>query len=239
VSRTHLVSWLGPRAIVTRTGREPGKPSIDSRFAGLVEETLNERYENMTYGVEFSSDWRMGGPHWWEGWRTLVRAERFDEPWAILGLKTQEAGAQFTRTTLQMENALSWGRDPRPVRFMGRIVDTGVSSHADRMEIADLALLGGREGLGGFQAGRFHDFDLILGRVTYLIPLVRRLELDLHVESGGVYSDLWKSARFDQLEQSAGFAIRGRTNERPMGSIGMDFCREGARLRYTFGNPDR
>jgi hypothetical protein len=239
-SRTQLVTWLGPRSVVTLDGREPGTTSVRSRFPEIVSSTLGRTYEQMTYGIRFTSDWRMGRPRWWEGWRVLIESERFDRPWGGLAFKTERGGTQFTRTTIEMEGASSFGREPRTIRFLGRLEDRGVNAGAERMEIFDLAALGGRAGLRGFEPGRFHDFDLFLGRVSYLFTLVRRIELDLHVETGAVFSNVWKNSRLDQFEQSAGLAIRGRTPAQKMaGAFGFDFCREGIRIRYTVGNPDR
>lgn len=236
--RTGFNLWLGTRSIVMTNGREPGRVDVGDRFPEVVSSTLDQTYEQMTYGVRFSSDWRMGRPRWWEGWRVIIESERFDIPRKELALETSHAGAQFTRTILEMEGAHSFGAEPRSIRFLGRFVNVAISRHHERMEIFDLSSLGGRAGLRGFQPGRFRDSDLLLGRVSYIFTLVRRLELDLHVETGGVFSNVWKTSRLDRFEQSAGIALRGRPSDRVAGAVGFDFCREGVRLRYTLGNPD-
>lgn len=237
--RTHLQLFGGPRAIVTRRGREQNRPSIESLFPGAVASTLDQTFEQLVYGVRFSSDWRLGTPHWWEGWRVLLQSERFDRAISTLAIHTaSRTGAQFTRTTVELEGATSFGRDPRTLRLVGRIVDLGPTSGAERMAVADLSALGGRDGLRGFQPGRFHDNDLMLARLTYLFPLVRRFEMDMHVESGAVFPDLWRTSRFDRLEQSAGIALRGRSDKHPMAAVGLDVSRESVRVRFVFGNPD-
>jgi hypothetical protein len=234
--RTEFAAWIGPRTLITRTGREPGKPSIEQYFPADVATTLNRRLEQLTYGMRFASDWRVGVPHWSSGWRVLIQAERFDRPLEWLALRSARGdGAQFTRTTLEAETGISFLRDPRTLRLMGRVVDQGITSNADRMMVADLMSLGGREGLSGFAPGRFHDVDLMLLRLSYVFPLVRRLEIELHTDAGGVFPNVWEDASWGDLEHCFGIALRGRTKSTPLGSIGVDVSRETARIRYTLG----
>jgi hypothetical protein len=237
--RTAVSAWFGRRDLATSRGREPGERSIQQVFPDEVAGTFDREVRHVVYGLRFVSDWRQGGPHWSKGWRILFDTRRYDRPsgWLSLGTASRP-GAQFTRTTLELETGRSFMRDPRTLRWMGRIVDVGITSGADRMAVADLPSLGGREGLAGFEPGRFHDRDQVLTRVSYLFPLVRRLEIDLHVESGGVFSDLWRTSRLDRFQSSFGFALRGRGDAHPLGAIGLEFSRETTRLRYTLGNPE-
>jgi hypothetical protein len=238
--RSTIDAWFGPRMSVTRTGREDGVPSVETLFPADVATTLDRVVEHLVYGFRFSSDWRMGHPHWWEGWRVLTEVERYDKSPNLVTIKDAGApGAQFTRTTLELESARSFGRDPRTLRLMGRVIDMGVTSQGERMMLTDLSTLGARRGLRGFEAGRFHDLDLVLARLSYIFPLVRRFEMDVHVESGTVVSDVWRAARFDRLEQSVGIALRGRSSSRPYGAFGLDVSRESVRFRYSLGDPDR
>ena len=234
--RTEFSVWVGPRAMVTRTGRESGKPSIEQYFPDEVDATLDHRLEHLVYGGRFRTDWRAGIPHWSAGWRVGVEVERYDRPLEWLAMKSARGeGAQFTRTTLEAETGISFLRDPRTLRVMGKVVDQGVTSGRDHFMIADLSNLGGREGLSGFAPGRFHDMDLLLMRVAYVFPLVRRLEIELHADAGGVFPDVWTDSRVDRLETCVGIALRGRTKSSPFGSIGLDVSRETARIRYTLG----
>jgi hypothetical protein len=235
--RTNLAIWVGPRSAVTKSGREPGTPSLEDVYPDLVETTFKQRHDHFVYGGRFTTDWRSGVPHLATGWRFLVLSERFDEPHGVVSLHTnQGAGAQFTRTQVELEGAWSIMRDPRTIRVMARIVDVGVSNGLEHMEILDLSRLGGsRAGLAGFAAGRFHDIDAVYGRAMYIFPLVRRLELELHAETGEVTSDVWRDSRFDKLAFSSGFAFRARSNIRPIGRLGMDFCREGFQIHYSIG----
>ena len=237
--RTEFALWVGPRGLVTRSGREAGTRSIEEVFPGVVDPTLDHRILHLLYGVRMASDWRVGQPHWSDGWRVLFESQRYDAARGLIRFGMRgEPGAQFTRTRAEMETGFSFMRDPRTFRILGRMIDTGVSSGRDRMQVIDLPTLGGREGLAGFEPGRFHDLDLLLARLTYVFPLVRKFEMDLHVESGTVNGDLWRATRLDGFRQSFGFALRARGTTRPFGSIGLDFSDEGTRIRYTLGSSD-
>jgi hypothetical protein len=235
-ARTNLSVWTGPRSTVMRTGRDPGVPSIEQQYPVVAEGTLNRTIDHFMYGASFASDWRTGQPHWSQGWRVFVSAERFDQPIKALALHTgEERGAQFTRYRVETETGRSFGRDPRTLRFLVKFMDQQVGSGADRFLVSDLAQLGGSEGLSAFRAGRFHDIDFVLGRISYVIPLVRRLELEMHHDMGAVYHDIWEDAKFNTLETSSGLAVRGRTDKYPLGSIGFDFTHNAIRFRFTYG----
>lgn len=237
--RSQIGAWIGPRTIVMRSGREPDVASIESTFPG-VSPTLNSVTEQLNYGARFSSDWRMGAPHWFEGWRVLVESQRFERTAGALHLSPGAApGARFHRNLVEMETGTSFGVDPHTLRFLGRIVDTGIEAGADRMQIADLVRLGDRSGLAAYASGRYHDLDLAFGRMMYLFPLERRFEFEVHVESGAVFSDLWQSAQLSKFQQGIGCSLRGRSALRPMGAIGVDVGREAVRVNWTLGNPDR
>jgi len=235
--RSNLAIWVGPRSAVTKSGREAGVPSLEQIYPDLVASTFKQRHDHFIFGGRLSTDWRSGIPHLTSGWRFLVQSERFDEPHGVVGLHTnQGAGAQFTRTQLELESMWSFMRDPRTIRVLGRIVDLAVSNGLEKMEVLDFARLGGsRVGMSGFSAGRFHDLDAVYARIMYIFPLVRRLEMDVHAETGQVTSDLWRNSRFDKLEFSSGFMLRARTGTRPIGRIGLDFSHEGVHLRYSLG----
>jgi hypothetical protein len=235
--RSNIAIWAGPRSAITKSGREDGVPSIEDVYPTLVATTFRQRHDHFIYGGRLSTDWRSGIPHLSHGWRALIQSERFDEPHGAVGLHTNRgAGAQFTRTQVELESMWSFMRDPRTIRVMGRIVDIGVSNNLPRMEPLDFARLGGsRAGLSGFAAGRFHDFDAVYARVMYIFPLVRRLEMEVHAETGEVTSNLWRDSRFDKLAFSSGFSLRARTGVRPIGRIGMDFSHEGTFVRWSVG----
>jgi hypothetical protein len=166
----------------------------------------------------------------------LLESQRFDAARGPLALGLHGAPiAQFTRTLVEFETGFSFMHDPRTVRFLGRVVDQGISAGRDRMAIIDYPSFGGRDGLAGFDQGRFHDVDLVLTRVSYVFPLVRRFEMDVHVESGAMVGDLWNDLRPDRFRQSAGVALRGRTNNHPIGAVGFDVAADGARFRFTLG----
>ena len=237
--RSELGIWAGPRSTVTRTGRETGVPSYDVRFPALGSLTLNRRVERLVYGARVLRDARSGSPHWSRGWRTLLSAERFDAPVHAFALRsTSDDGATFTRYQAEAEAGASFRRDPRTLRVLVKMTDLVAGSHGDRLLPSDLSTLGGQPGLGGFTPGRFHDMDLLLTRLDYVFPLQRNFEVDLHSEWGGVYPDLWRDAALRTLHNSFGFALRARGSQSPNASIGCDFSREGARLRFSLGGTE-
>ena len=126
-------------------------------------------------------------------------------------------------------------RDPRSIRLLVKGIDQQVSSGGGPMLISDLSTLGGSEGLMGFEPGRYHDLDLLLARVTYLFPILRGLEVDLHSEWGAVYHDVWNDVRPNTLKSSVGFSLRARSALKPRASAGMDFSPEAVRLRLSLG----
>ena len=227
--RTNFGAWIGTDGRVTTNGREVGIPSSDEVFPELVAGSIGQRHEHLIYGASFSSDWRTGIPHRAHGWRVLVQAERHDEPEKLAALKTNEPGAQFTRATYELEKRISFRRDPRTFQFLARVVDQHISSHPERMELADYASLGGHNGLGGFEPGRFHDLDAAYGKVAYIFPLVRRFEIEMHGEVGETSPDVWRASRFDQLQTSVGIGLRGRGLTRALGYLGVEFSPEAVR----------
>src|SRR5262249_19546707 len=187
--------WGGPRSRVTRTGRNDSETSYDVLFPALALTTLNRRVEHMTYGASVGADFRQGRPHWSRGGRVRLAAERFDDPIHSLALPcAQPSGAAFDRYTIEAEPGISMGRDPRTLRLYARVVDDQIEAHAERFLFSDLARLGGRDGLTGFSPGRFRDLDGLLTRATYVFPLTRLFECELHTEWGAVYPDGWRDA---------------------------------------------
>jgi hypothetical protein len=233
--RNKFELWGGPREIVTRLGHESTVSNYPALYPEIAANTLDRRFENLTYGASFSSDWRAGEPHWSRGWRVLASAERYDRSPGALELSSGEQGAQFTRYLMEGETGVSFLRDPRTLRLLVRVVDTEVSNGRDYMLVSDLATLGGHEGLGGFDPGRFHDNDLFYTKISYVFPIVHHAEIDLHSEWGNVYHDVWRDMSPATFRHSFGFYLRGRLTTRPWGALGVDFSRERTRFRYTLG----
>jgi hypothetical protein len=234
--RTWVGAWVGPRWIETTAGRAGEVPSSTLLFPTVVAPTVDQRLVHLVYGARFTSDWRVGAPHWSRGWRVLIESQRFDAGRGPLALGLHGAPiAQFTRTWVEFETGFSFMRDPRSVRVMARLVDQGISAGRDRMALIDYTTFGAHDGLAGFDHGRFHDVDQVLTRVSYIFPLVRRLEIDLHLESGSAVDNVWHDLRLDGFRPSAGIALRGRTTTHPFGAIGFDGGAEGLRFRFSIG----
>lgn len=228
--------WAGPRSEVTRSGREPGVLSYEQRFPGDAAGVLDTRVEHFIYGVSALVDHRAGAPHWNHGWRVLASAEQFVSPLGALALHSAaHDGATFSRYDVEAESGISMFRDPRTLRFAVHLTDQQVTAGREHFQVSDMAALGGHAGLGGFVAGRFHDMDLLLTRLTYVFPLVHRFEMDAHSEWGAVYPDLWHDASIRSLHRSLGLSLRSRSDRAPHGSVGFDWSGESVRFLYTLG----
>jgi hypothetical protein len=196
---------------------------------------LGVRQEHLVYGALASSDGRDGKPHWSRGWRAAVEAERFDKSVKALSIRDAHTlSPQFTRYTFEAEGGVSFMRDPRTVRLSLRAVNQAVGQGPASLLLPDLMSLGGHEGLAGFEPGRFHDVDLVVGKLSYIFPLARNFEFELHAESGGVYPEL-KKAQLGTFKNSYGVALRPRLDTAPLASIGVDWSAESVRFRYTLG----
>jgi hypothetical protein len=235
-ARTALAGWVETRYQVLRTGREPNVPSWELEYPELASRVLDHQVEHLVYGVSLLNDGRAGAPHWSHGTRLMASAERHDAPLPGLALHVGSAtGAQFNRYTLEGETGTSFGRNPRTLRLMARVVDQSITSGADRMLMTDLSTLGGTTGLAGFTQGRFYDVDLLHVKASYIFPLSRRLEMDVHSEWGSVYGDVWQDAKFTHLENSYGVSLRAVYFTGPFASLGLNFSHEGARISYSLG----
>jgi hypothetical protein len=227
--------WIETRNQVMRTGRESGVPSFEEPFPGLGDVMLDRRVEHLIYGGTLSIDHRAGVSHWGHGGRLLLSAERHDAPIEALALRVSSPeGAQFNRYRIEGETGFTF-MHTRSLRVLARVVDQQVNSHRERFLTSDLSMLGGRQGLLGFDQDRFQDLDLAYLRTSYVFPIARRLELDLHSEWGGVYSDVWKDPTLNSVQSSFGIAMRGVYVLGPVAAIGLDFSREGMRFNYTVG----
>lgn len=231
-----LEAWMGSRSEVTRSGRDHDLTPFETAFPALAGPTLDLREEHLIYGARAALERRSGRPHWGRGYRVTMSGERFDRPIPALALHSgRPSGAQFTRYVLEVETGVSFMRDPRTLRVSFRAVDQEISDNPTAFLVPDLATLGGEAGLQGFEPQRFHGLDSAVGRLSYIFPLQQHFEFDVHVEAGGVYTDLQHEATLASLETSYGVALRPRTDAAPLGFIGVDWCRETVRFRFGIG----
>jgi len=232
--RTLLRVWTGPREAVMTGGRDPSVPSISIAHPELEPTTLHRTIEQLTSGITITHDERFGTPHWNDGWRATAQLERRDDPFPAVRFGDVETDARpFTRVTGKIEGGTSFGRDPRTLRLALTAVDTRFDAGGGVVLPDDLPFLGGSD-LAGFERGRFRDHDLLVGKLTYIYPLLLNLEFDLHGESGEVFPE-FGAARFAKLEQSFGFALRFREETAVLGWAGLDFSREMTRFRFGIG----
>ena len=233
--RTWVSAWAGPRRRSTTRGRDPYNPSFELVHPAEAAGSLDRSVEHLSYGAGLSHDARSGRPHGSSGWSASAEVERFDKSIRALALNDAHSGARsFTRLTYRAETDASFGRDPRTLRLALTAVDQRFDAAGGISLVGDLQSLGGSAGLGGFESGRFRDVDLALGRLSYLFPLVKNLEFDLHAESGGVYPGLTQ-ARISTLRSSFGAALRFRTETSMLGAFGCDWSTEQARLWLAIG----
>jgi hypothetical protein len=235
-AQTRMSLWAGPRSTVNADGRERGTTVLSVRDPALAAAVLGRRDEHLDLGAQLRLDHRTGVPHWGAGWRTQLTAQRMQSPLHALALHSGSSDApNSTRLTAEAEAGVSFMRDPRTLRLLVRVSQLRGGSALEPLQLSDLSTLGGQAGLGGYEAGRFHDRDLVLARVDYVFPLQRHFEVDLHSESGAVQPDVWTDTRFNTLHHSFGFELRMRTDDKPRASVGLDFSPEATRLRFSIG----
>jgi hypothetical protein len=237
--KVRLAAWAGPRSAVVREGTHDSKaPSFDVRFPGLAG-ARDHRVANLDWGGEAAWDARGGSPHWSHGWRVLGRAERFDRPIESISFReAHPSGARFDRFEALVEGGGSFMRDPRTVRLTVQATHQDITANADRFLLSDLSALGGAAGLTGYSPGRFRDLDRLVGRLTCIFPLAAFYEFDLHAELGSVYPDIRHDAKLSTLKPSYGVALRPRTLQKPLGSLGFDWGPEVVRFRYSIGGAE-
>jgi hypothetical protein len=235
---TQVSAWAGPSESVVSNGRDPHRPSFELAHPVEAAGSIDRHLEHFAYGAGISHDARSGVPHWSRGWRASVEAERHDKSIEALALRDAHSGARsFSRVTYRAEAGASFGRDPRTLRLAVTTVDQRLDDGGGIFSIRDQASLGGNTGLAGFEPGRFHDIDLIVAKLSYIYPLVKNLEFDLHTEAGGVYPNLG-SARISSLENSFGAALRFRGDLAPFAMVGLDWSSESVRFRFSIGGVD-
>ena len=233
--RTWVTAWAGPRERLVTRGRDPYNPSFEIAHPVEAAGSLDRGVEHFVYGAGLSHDARWGRPHWSRGWRASVEAERYDRSLRALAFNDAHGDAcSFTRLIYRTDAAASFGRDPRTLRLALTAVDQRLDVAGGTFLPGDLQSLGGSAGLAGFESGRFRDHDLALARLTYIFPLVKNLEADVHAESGGVYAGL-SQARIETLKSTFGAALRFRTVSAMFGALGCDWSVERARLWFALG----
>lgn len=234
--RHELSAWAGERQSVLRSGREAGRRPVEVTFPALAAGALDVVEHHWMTGARVALDTRAGHPHWSHGWRIDAQAERF-EPVSGDGLlfTGRQDSPGFHRFTLSGQVGWSFMRDPRTLRLAARVVDIAPFDGSAPPSLFDLSRLGGRAGLAGFEPGRFHDLDLVLLRLDYIFPLVEYAEMQLVTELGAVSGDVWRATRGDRLEPSYGVLVRPRMHTAPLGALGVNWSREGARFTFTLG----
>jgi hypothetical protein len=233
--RTWLSAWAGPREVSVSRGRDPLRPSFELAHPVEAAGSLNHAIDQFCFGAGLSHDARWGRPHWSSGWRASVAAERFDKSIPALSFRDGHSDARsFTRLSYHLETAVSFGRDPRTLRLALTAVDQQLDATGGTFLLGDLQSLGGSAGLAGFPHGRFRDLDLVVGKLSYLYPLAKNLEFDMHTEAGGVYPHLGE-ARVESLKHSLGVALRLRTETAMLGALACDWSTEKVRVSLAIG----
>jgi hypothetical protein len=233
--RVDTQAWGGERSLVTREGKDSSLPSIDQVFP-IYASNINQREDYLTGGASVTLDARVAGvQRWISGWRAGVTAQSFNNQTNTqLLFPRSDATSRFVRLRYEGEVGYSFFKvDPRTVRLLVRVIDQNLE--AGVLQPLDLNTLGGNVGLSGFEGQRFHDLDLGLARLTYLFPLGKHLEMDVHTEVGSVYRDLWHDAKWSNLRNSYGFALRPRTDTAVLGAIGIDWSVEQTRVLWSLG----
>jgi hypothetical protein len=227
-------AWAGPRYLRMTDGRDTRFPSIETVHPE-AQGQLNLNIEHFVYGARLMREARYGRPHWTHGWRASVEAERYDKAIEALAIKDAHTDAQpFTRLTYHFEAGASFGRDPRTIRLNLMAVDQALDDAGGTFLIPDFRSLGGANGLWGFEAGRFRDRDAMLGRLSYIYPLGKNLEMDLHMEEGAVMARL-ADAKDVRFRPSLGASLRVRGDYAMLGMIAIEASSEQTRFRFSIG----
>src|SRR5262245_20145677 len=149
----HVSLWAESRTDVTRSGRSPDLPSYVILYPDVATTSLGRRVNHLVYGGSVSVDERHGVPHWYQGGRFTLSAERHDAPVDALTLqRTTEPASKFTRFEGVAETGFSFFfRDPRTFRVLARVVDQRPDPGSPPLLPSELAMLGDGEGLAGFE----------------------------------------------------------------------------------------
>ena len=101
----------------------------------------------------------------------------------------------------------------------------------------ELAELGGRETLRGFERGRFHDQGSLLGSVEYRYPIQPRLmDAVFFADVGRVFADLGKDEVEDAVHSNFGVGLRAWDRGGVLMTFDVGFSREGTFVKFAF-NP--
>jgi len=234
--RRELEGWVGERRSVLRSGRASDRPSVEEVFPQLVAGTLDVPQIHRIAGARVALDTRGGQPHWSHGWKLEAQAEDFGHVRGDgLVFNGESDSPGFRRYTLAGQAGWSFMRDPRTLRLTTRLVDVQPLDPSRPPVLNDLSWLGGGVGLGAFGPGRFHDLDLLVVKLGYIFPLVEYAELEVATEIGAVSGDVWSQTRLDGLERTYSVVLRPRSHSAPLGTIGLSWGREGARMRMSLG----
>jgi hypothetical protein len=233
--RRELEAWVGERRSVLRPGKASDRPSVEETFP-LTASTLDAPQIHRIAGARVALDTRTGRPHWTHGWRLEAQAEHFGNTDDGLVFEGASDSPEFRRYMLSGQMGWSFMRDPRTLRVIGRVVDIQPLEASRPPLLNDLSRLGGGAGLGAFEPGRFHDLDLLLVKFAYIFPVVEYGEIEIAADIGGVSNDVWNATRIDRLERTYSAILRMRSHRAPIGSIGVSWGREGARIRMSLGS---
>lgn len=226
-------TWLGSRTTVIRRGHESATPSFDQLFPSFADQR-DLRADQLRWGGVLRWDGRGGVPHYAHGSLLELSVDRLDRPIEALALSSGKVGAlPSTRVTLAGETNVSFMRDPRTLRFSGRLSHLETGQGSGVLLLPDWARLGGDAGLMGYEVGRFTDRDLALGRVDYIFPLEAYAEFDIHGEWGGVYPDVRHDLKLKTLRHSFGAFLRARGPGSVLGRIGVEVSPEATRLVFS------
>jgi hypothetical protein len=228
-----LEAWVGERRSVLRPGKASDRPSVEEIFPSTAASLDVPQIHRMA-GARVALDTRSGRPHWSRGWRLEAQAEQFDNGDGIVFDGVDDSPG-FRRYSLAGQVGWSFMRDPRTVRVIARVMDIQPLDASRPPPLNDLSRLGGGAGLGAFEPGRFTDLDLLAVKLAYIFPIAQYGEIEIASDIGTVSGDVWNATRIDNLERTYSVILRPRSHHAPLGSIGVSWGREGARVRLSLG----
>jgi outer membrane protein assembly factor BamA len=101
----------------------------------------------------------------------------------------------------------------------------------------ELAELGGRESLRGFERGRFRDQGALLGSLEYRYPIhPGAVDAVVFADAGRVFADLGRDDVERAVHADAGIGLRAWGGRGVLMALDVGFSREGAQVQFAF-NP--
>jgi outer membrane protein insertion porin family len=104
------------------------------------------------------------------------------------------------------------------------------------MPLSQRFSMGGADTLRGYKDDQFRGNSMLRGTVEYRVPLVKKVQGVLFVDSGYAWDKRYDEKNFDLGLIKVGYGLGMRINS-PLGPIKLDYGRgeNGGRFHFSFG----